>query len=104
MTPQLQRSPAFGLSFAVFAMSGSSTQFNRRFLMKGLIAVFALLFGLGMISVGNAADPMGKGAAAGGTVKGEVLKVDGDNYTIKDATGKEIRIHVDKTTKTQGPL
>jgi uncharacterized protein YdeI (BOF family) len=93
-------------------MSGISTQFNRRFLMKGLIAVLAMLFGLGMVSVSNAADPsapstekMGKsGSAAGQTIKGEVLKVEGENYTIKDASGKEIRIHVDKSTKTHGPL
>jgi len=80
--------------------------------MKRCITVLAMLVALGMISVSYAADPsaqspekMGKsGSSAAQTVKGEVLKVDGENYTIKDAPGKEIRIHVDKTTKTQGAL
>ena len=79
--------------------------------MKRSITVLAMLLGLGMISVSNAADPSGKstemgksGSSATQTVKGEVLKIDGDNYTIKDASGKEVRIHVDKTTKTQGAL
>ena len=71
--------------------------------MKRSISVLAMLVALGMFSVSNAADPMGKAGAAQ-TVKGEILKVDGENYTIKDASGKEVRLHVDKTTKTSGPL
>ena len=80
--------------------------------MKRSISVLAMLVALGMISVSYAADPsaqstekMGKsGSAAGQTVKGEVQKIDGENYTIKDASGKEVRLHVDKTTKTAGAL
>jgi hypothetical protein len=85
-----------------------STQFNQEVLMKRSISVLAMLFALGMISVSYAADPsekMGKSSsAAAQTVKGEILKVDGENYTIKDASGKEVRLHVDKTTKTHGSL
>ena len=29
-----------------------------------------------------------------------MLKIEGDSYVVKDMTGKEIRMHVDKTTKT----
>jgi hypothetical protein len=80
--------------------------------MKRFIPVLAMLVSLGMISVSNAADPsaqstdkMGKSSsAAAQTVKGEILKVEGENYTIKDASGKEVRLHVDKTTKTHGSL
>jgi hypothetical protein len=80
--------------------------------MKRSISAFAVLVALGMFSVSNAADPsakasekMGKStSSAAETVKGEVLKIEGENYTIKDASGKEIRLHVDKTTKTQGAL
>ena len=36
------------------------------------------------------------------TVQGDVLKIDGDSYVVKDMTGKEIRLHVDKTTKLEG--
>ena len=71
--------------------------------MKRSIMVLAMLVALGMISVSYAADPMGKSGSAQ-TIKGDVLKVDGENYTIKEASGKEVRIHVDKTTKTQGTL
>lgn len=36
------------------------------------------------------------------TVQGDVLKIEGDSYVVKDMTGKEIRLHVDKTTKLEG--
>ena len=35
-------------------------------------------------------------------VKGDLLKIDGDFYVVKDPTGKEIRLHVDKTSKLDG--
>ncbi len=31
-------------------------------------------------------------------VKGEIVKTEGDFFTVKDPSGKEVRIHVDKTT------
>jgi uncharacterized protein YdeI (BOF family) len=77
--------------------------------MKRFIAVAAMLLGLGIISASYAAEPsakpsdMGKSASsAAQPLKGEVLKIEGENYTIKDASGKEVRIHVDKTTKAEG--
>lgn len=36
------------------------------------------------------------------TVQGDVLKIEGDSYVVKDMGGKEIRLHVDKTTKLEG--
>jgi len=36
------------------------------------------------------------------TVQGDVLKIEGDSYVVKDMTGKEIPLHVDKTTKLEG--
>ena len=72
--------------------------------MKRSISVLAMLVAFGMISVSYAADPMGKSGSAAQTIKGEILKVEGENYTIKEASGKEVRLHVDKTTKTQGSL
>ena len=35
-------------------------------------------------------------------VKGELMQIDGDFYVLKDAEGKEVRVHVDKGTKMQG--
>ena len=38
------------------------------------------------------------------TVKGDVLKMDGEFYIVKDMTGKEVRLHVDQTTELQGAV
>ena len=54
-----------------------------------------------------AADPMGEKEASPtikerltkDTVKGTLMKIDGEYYWIKDSDGKEIKIHVDKSTK-----
>jgi len=35
----------------------------------------------------------------GKTIKGEVMRVDGDMWFIKDERGKEIQLHVDQTTR-----
>ncbi|MEP6934326.1 MAG: hypothetical protein ABI988_10350 [Nitrospirota bacterium] len=32
-------------------------------------------------------------------IKGEVLRIEGDNYFVKDQDGKEVRLHLDQTTK-----
>jgi len=32
------------------------------------------------------------------TIKGEVLRVEGDNYFVKGQDGKEVRLHIDHTT------
>lgn len=36
------------------------------------------------------------------TVKGDLLKIDGEFYVVHDLKGKEIRLHVDQTTKLEG--
>jgi len=40
------------------------------------------------------------------TIKGEILKIEGSTeggfYTVKDASGKEVRLHVNKDTKMDG--
>jgi uncharacterized protein YdeI (BOF family) len=35
----------------------------------------------------------------GKMIKGEVLRVEGENYFIKDQDGKEVRLHTDETTQ-----
>lgn len=65
----------------------------------GLIALTAVLcFGLPPLTY--AADA--PAAAGSKTVKGDLLKIDGEFYVVKDASGKELRLHVDKSTKLQG--
>ncbi len=71
--------------------------------MKKLIVpfMFAMILGVGMASLSFAAEDM---AAPGSTqtVKGDLLKIDGEFYVVKDMTGKEIRLHVDKTSQLDG--
>lgn len=63
--------------------------------MKKFIStfMFALVLAVGMASLSFAADK---------TVKGDLLKIDGEYYVVKDATGKEVRLHVDKTSQLDG--
>jgi hypothetical protein len=35
----------------------------------------------------------------GRTIQGEVLRVEGDDYIVKEGDGKEVRLHIDETTK-----
>ena len=67
----------------------------------GLIALTAILcFGLAPLT--HAAD---EPAAAGAqTVKGDLLKIEGEFYVVKDTSGKELRLHVDGSTKLEGTI
>lgn len=38
------------------------------------------------------------------TIEGEVLRFEGNSYIIKDISGKEVRLQVDRTTKMDGNL
>jgi hypothetical protein len=38
------------------------------------------------------------------TIKGEVLRVDGDSYLIQGFDGKEVRYRVDSGTEMSGPI
>ena len=69
-----------------------------------MLTVVILGFGAGIV---GAADPMaGKEAKptlgerfTKDTIKGTLMKMDGEYYSIKDTDGKESKIHVDKSTK-----
>ncbi|MGH7164511.1 MAG: hypothetical protein ACREIS_03170 [Nitrospiraceae bacterium] len=70
--------------------------------MKKLFALVALaaILGFGMATVTYAAGEM---AAPGSkSITGDLLKIDGEFYVVKDAAGKEVRLHVDKNTKLEG--
>ena len=36
------------------------------------------------------------------TIKGELVRVEGENYFVKGMDSKEVRLHVDKTTQLDG--
>ena len=50
-------------------------------------------------------DEMKGGQSKDGRIlKGEVLRVEGDNYFVKGQDGKEVRMHIDKTTEIVGSV
>ena len=69
-----------------------------------VLTVVMLGFGAGMV---GAADPMSDKEAkptlgeriTKDTVKGTLMRVDGEYYWVKDTDGKETRLHVDASTK-----
>ena len=72
--------------------------------MKKLIGPFilAVIIGVGMASYAYAAGDMAAPSTL--TVNGDLLKIDGEFYVVKDMAGKEIRLHVDKTTSLDGSI
>ncbi|TLY36583.1 MAG: hypothetical protein E6K60_07420 [Nitrospirae bacterium] len=42
-------------------------------------------------------------APVSGTIKGEVTRIEGLTYVVKDATGKEVSLLVTEDTKMDGP-
>lgn len=38
------------------------------------------------------------------SIEGEVLRIEGDIYVVKDTSGREVRLHVDKNTKIDGNI
>jgi hypothetical protein len=81
--------------------------------MKSLIASIALavIVCFGQAPLAYAADqPDQPAGAASQTGKGDMLivghllKIEGEFYVVKDASGKEVRLHVDKSTKLAGDI
>jgi hypothetical protein len=76
-------------------------------MMKLILSILTVvMFGFGA-GIAGAADPMSDKEATPtlgerftkDTIKGTLMKMDGEYYWIKDTDGKETRIHVDKSTK-----
>ena len=64
--------------------------------MKRLITILmsALLISLGIPSLSS--------AVGSKLIEGDILKIDGEFYTVHDKSGHEVRLHVDKTTRLEG--
>ena len=67
----------------------------------GLFA-FAVIIGVRMASYSYRAGHIA--APSTQTINGDLLKIDGEFYVVKDMAGKEIRLHVDKTTALDGAI
>jgi hypothetical protein len=66
-----------------------------------------LILGVSSLPVAFAGDPMAEKEAKPAmkerltqdTVKGDLLRIEGEYYVIRDTDGKEVRLHVDHSTK-----
>ena len=72
--------------------------------LMSFLAAGLLCFGFGAAQAANPmsekeASPTMKERITKDTVKGTLMKTDGEYYWIKDSDGKEVKIHVDKSTK-----
>ena len=61
---------------------------------------FAAILSVGMAPLTSAAEEMA--APDSMIVKGDLLRIDGEFYVVKDTSGKEVRLHVDGTSKLEG--
>jgi hypothetical protein len=73
-------------------------------IMMSLFAAGLLCFGVAVTQAANPmsdkeASPTLKERITKDTVKGTLMKTEGEYYWIKDSDGKEVKVHVDKSTK-----
>ena len=69
----------------------------------------AMLATLGMVTLSHAADPIPTDSSKSKLVseqivKGDVLMREGEFYIVKDTSGHEVRVHVNKETKVDGTV
>ena len=70
--------------------------------LSTLMAVLLTAVPLGLAAdpmAGKEADPGFKERVTQETVKGDVVRVTGEQIVIQDTDGKEVRLHADQTTK-----
>lgn len=66
-----------------------------------------LLLGFGMVTFASEKATPSNPQWNGGlphVIKGEILKIEGDIYTVRDSSGREVRVHVDQFTKERTAL
>lgn len=78
----------------------------------------SFLLCLGLSTVASSADGLNTGQSGGKIffvddkdrfvpgkeVKGEIVKVDGQNYVVREASGAEVRMHVDASTEKRSNM
>jgi hypothetical protein len=60
--------------------------------------------GKGPADAADKGGAMGTETAGAKAITGEVLKIEGENYTVKDPTGAEVRLHVNNETNKEGDI
>ena len=64
----------------------------------------SFLLCLSLSTVASSADKLTTDFVAGKEVKGEIVKVEGENYVVRDASGAEVRMHVDASTQKRSNM
>ena len=79
---------------------------HKHTLLGLLVALFFLVGSSGLAFAGEGMTGEGDHASSSSTksVKGELLKIDGEYYVVKNRDGKELRLHVNKDTEKSGTL
>jgi hypothetical protein len=83
---------------------------NKHMLIGAAILIIALVPGtpaatLGAEKIGPSAPGTGAGGGFGGadeTQRGQVLKIEGDKYTMRDSAGNTVSFRVNEQTKIEG--
>ena len=72
--------------------------------MKNILRLFVLaaVMSFGWLNWIHASEDIV--AAGSQTLKGDVLKIEGEYYVLKDPTGMEVRLHVDQTSQLDSDL
>lgn len=80
---------------------------------------YSFLLCLGLSTVASSADQFNTGYSggtvwmvdddkdrfvAGKEVKGEIVKIDGEHYVVREASGAEVRMHVDANTQKRSTM
>lgn len=79
---------------------------GRAFMTVAGICTLSLLGSMPILSPAGGGQAMKEQGSSreGMTVKGELLRIDKDMYVVKDRSGKEVRLHVDRSTDISGTL
>ena len=65
----------------------------------------SFLLCLSLSTVASSADKLTTGQfVPGKEIKGEIVKVEGENYVVRDASGAEVRMHVNSSTEKRSSL
>lgn len=66
---------------------------KRRVILSTALLLLAGIMAFNSVSFGEVLS-----ASPSQTVRGQIMKVDGETYVVQDAAGKEIKLHVDSNT------
>ena len=59
------------------------------------VLTFAVVIGLGLPALGEVLN-----SSPSQTIRGQIVNVEGPYYSIKDSSGREVKLHIDKDTIT----